>query len=361
MADKIPLKLTTGPNEIREFEAGDTVLKGNLPLDTVYVSANQTVNNKTLGLSTGCTYLRYGSETAPVTLALAGTTFPGGTADHVKVTNSVGSGATISAEHTINPNVDLKLQAKGSGNVYVQTNGIAVGTTGTQTLENKTLDTPTISNFNFAQHNHTNATQGGGISAAAISTGSFSQDRIADVANRSGSYAFGRGSAVLVDSGVAAGLAGTAVWAQRPRVLQVLPGGPVITGTSATPVSTLQTVSAYNTLLSTSSGVSLNVTPDCLVDSTGGPTPTITSGALNGKLFRVTVNGQFNTSAAGARTIIISSRFINSATVTASVSWPTSSVLGANFHVSFLFNCTGSQGVFSNVIPIYELSWNNIA
>ena len=356
MADQIPLKLNLGPNEIREFAAGDTVGKGNLPLDTVYTTQTQALNNKNLGLSTGCTYLRYGSETAPVTLALAGTTFPGGVADHVKVTNSVGSGATISADHTLNPNVDLKLQAKGSGNVYVQTNGIAVGTTGTQTLENKTLITPTISSigFNNAQHAHTGGTSGGALDATAIQTGSFSQDRIADVGNRSGSYAFGRGSAVLVDSGTAAGLAGTAVWAQRPRVLQVQPQSFVVTGASATPVSTLQTVSAYNTTLGTSSGVSLNVTPDCLVDSTGGPTPTITSGALNGKLFRVNVTGRFQTFNSAARTITISSRFINSATVNASVSWGTSSVLIATFNVSFLFSCGTAQNVIGNVTPILE-------
>jgi hypothetical protein len=354
MADKIPLKLTTGPNEIQEFAGGDTVGKGNLPNDTVYVSSTQTLNNKTLGVSTGCTFLRNGAADGPITLAFAGSTSSGGTADHVKVTNSVGSGATISADHTLNANVDLKLQAKGTGKVYVSALGPVVGETGSQTLTNKTLTTPTIASFTNATHTHQDAAGGGLLSTAAIGSGSWSQDRLGDTASRSGSYAFGRGSAVLVDSGTAAGSNGTAVWAQRPRVLQVLPGGPIIAGTSATPVSTLQTVSAYNVTLSASSGVSVNVTPDCLVDSTGGPVPTITSGALNGKLFRVTVNGQFQTAAASARTITISSRFINSATVTALVSWPTSSVLLANFHVSFLFSCLGQQNQVAFVIPIVE-------
>lgn len=44
--------------------------------------------------------------------------------------------------------------------------GSVVGTTDTQTLTNKTLTTPTIADYTNAQHNHTNAAQGGTLSFA---------------------------------------------------------------------------------------------------------------------------------------------------------------------------------------------------
>jgi len=164
MADKIPLKLTTGPNEIREFVAGDTVGTAHLPSTVVYTSGAQTLVDKTLDPTTVASRLLAVGATPARVLDLAST---GTTSDYDAVkltTQAAGNGAIVSAVSSAT-DADLRVQAKGSGNVYVQGNGIAVGTTGTQTLDNKTLTTPTISSTGFtnAQHAHLGATSGGAL------------------------------------------------------------------------------------------------------------------------------------------------------------------------------------------------------
>jgi hypothetical protein len=47
-----------------------------------------------------------------------------------------------------------------------------------QTLNNKTLLSPTIANFSNAQHNHENAAGGGTLDTAAIASGTFADARI---------------------------------------------------------------------------------------------------------------------------------------------------------------------------------------
>lgn len=302
MADKIPLKLTTGPNEIREFAAGDTVGTAHLPSTVVYTSGAQTLVDKTLDPTTVASRLLAVGATPARVLDLAST----GTAtdyDAVKLTTqAAGNGAIVSAV-TSATNANLKVQGLGTGNVLVRNNstdmGVVVGTTGTQTLENKTLITPTISSTGFAnaQHNHTSAAQGGGISAAAISSGSFSQDRIANLANRQGSLGFGISSRVLKSDATAAGAGGTAVWAERARVVQVDCPAPADTAgyklTSATvpvlPVnSLLQPFSNFIIPTTTTSNFAFNTLPDCakVKDPSGTST-----GALNGKVIRFTLIG----------------------------------------------------------------------
>lgn len=59
--------------------------------------------------------------------------------------------------------------------------GAVVGTTNTQTLTNKTLTQPVIANFTDATHNHSNATGGGTLSTASITSGTFAATRLSDV------------------------------------------------------------------------------------------------------------------------------------------------------------------------------------
>ena len=47
--------------------------------------------------------------------------------------------------------------------------------TGTQTLTNKTLTTPTIANFTNAAHDHSNETNGGSLTNSALTSGTFSR------------------------------------------------------------------------------------------------------------------------------------------------------------------------------------------
>lgn len=65
-----------------------------------------------------------------------------------------------------------------SGNT-LSIDSTVVTLTGSQTLTNKTLTTPTISDFSNATHNHQNAAGGGTLDAAAIASGNFSRIRVA--------------------------------------------------------------------------------------------------------------------------------------------------------------------------------------
>ena len=190
MADKIPLKLNLGPNEIREFVAGDTVPEAHLPNTLVKLTGAQTLVDKTLDPTTVASRLLAVGATPPRVLDLAST--GGSTAtnyDAVKLTTqAAGSGAIVSPVSSL-PNANLKLQALGgSGNVLVRNGGVdmgtVVGTTGTQTLIGKTLDTPNISNFSSATHNHTNTAGGGTLSAAALPADVLYGTNVINVANK---------------------------------------------------------------------------------------------------------------------------------------------------------------------------------
>jgi hypothetical protein len=295
MADKIPLKLTTGPNEIREFAAGDTVPVGNLPNTVVYTSGAQTLSAKVLNTDTVASQLMASSGTARV-LELSST---GSSSDYsaVKVTTQTATNGAIVGVSSSATNADLKLQAKGSGKVNVGTLGPVVGETGTQVLTNKTLTLPTINGFANAGHTHLDAANGGTIDAAAVASGSFSQDRIADTANRSGAYAYGISSRLLKSNATAAGSGGTAAWAERARVVQVNCPAPADTAgyklTSATtpvlPVnSTTQPFANFTIPTTTTSNFSYNTLPDCV--KVKDPSGTST-GANNGKVIRFTLIG----------------------------------------------------------------------
>lgn len=298
MADKIPLKLTTGPNEIQEFAAGDTVGTAHLPSTVVYTSGAQTLSGKTLDSTTVASQLMAVGGT-PARVVEFGSTGTATDYDAVKLTTqAAGNGAIVSPVSSAT-DADLRVEAKGSGNVYVQGNGVAVGTTGTQTLSGKTLVTPTISSTGFtnAQHAHLGASSGGALSAAAITSGSFSQDRIADVANRSGSYAYGISSRVLKSDATVAGSGGTAAWAERARVVQVNCPAPADTAgyklTSATvpvlPVnSTTQPFANFTIPTTTTSSFAFNTLPDCV--KVKDPSGTSTA-ANNGKVIRFTLIG----------------------------------------------------------------------
>jgi hypothetical protein len=183
MADKIPLKLNLGPNEIREFAGGDTVPEAHLPNTLVKLTGAQTLVDKTLDPTTVASRLLAVGATPARVLDLAST----GTTtnyDAVKLTTQLSTNGAIVSAVSSATDADLRVEAKGSGKVYVQGNGVAVGTTGTQTLDNKTLTTPTIASFANATHNHTNTAGGGLLSAAALPGDILYGTNIINVANK---------------------------------------------------------------------------------------------------------------------------------------------------------------------------------
>lgn len=295
MTSKFPLGLYVSPNQIAEFAVGDTVDKSALPGDTVYTSSTQTLANKELDATTKITSLNV-AATSVRALEVSSTGGAGATSDRVGLESAaVGSGATVKATSSA-ANANLLLKSKGTGTVQVYQNttplGDVVGTTGTQTLSSKTLTTPTIGDFTNATHTHTGSGTGGTLSAAAIAAGTLGEDRLADTANRSGSYLYGRGSAVLIDDTNATG--GTARWGQRERVAQVQATNYSVTGASTSSYSVFSQL-AYT--LNETAGFSLNTTPDCVVDTAGG-TGSYSTSTRKGKIVRVTLNGQVTTTVA---------------------------------------------------------------
>jgi hypothetical protein len=330
MADKIPLKLSTGPNEIQEFAAGgtpDTVPIANLPTTIVYTGDTQTLSAKTLDATNKIsTTLLDGTGSAPVLSAVrSGAAATGNYSCPELVTSIPTNGAVVQVKST-DPNSDLKLQAKGSGKVYVSALGPVVGETGSQTLTNKTLTQPAIGDFTNAGHSHLNAAGGGTLSTAAIGSGTWSQDRLADQGNRTVNYAYGRGNAVVIDDTTAGGSNGTARWAQRSRVAQVQAANLTVTSTSAASYSTFSTLSYAS--LNETAGFAFITTPDCVVDTTGGGTPTLSTTTRKGKVIRVTLTGTVATN--GARNFDIKLSY-NGAVLAVSVQCVIAGAISASF------------------------------
>lgn len=114
------------------------------------------VNNGYIADSNGNELLMFGVTSSAVT--------------YLKLTNNVSDGdVTLAALGSTN--VSLNLTSSGTG--VIKANGVEVVTiSGTQTLTNKTLTTPTISatGWTNANHNHTDNTRGGQLTDAAFSS-----------------------------------------------------------------------------------------------------------------------------------------------------------------------------------------------
>jgi len=293
MADKIPLKLTTGPNEIQEFAGSDTVGKPNLPNDTVYLATAQALANKTLSTSTQVTSLRANAINGPVVVNVTGAGLAGAENDHIRLSGqNAGAGAIVAADHITQPNVDLRLQAKGTGKVLVGANGEVIGATGSQTLTNKILTQPAIGDFTNAGHTHLNAAGGGTLSASSIAVGTMSQDRLADQANRITLYSGGAGGRVLTSSSTAGGSNGTAEWTEREKLAQLK----VQTASySGSPVNNPNWVTlSVGALQSSENG--WNSLPDVYKESATQTPFTYQGGAsVLGKVFKMTACGTCTT------------------------------------------------------------------
>lgn len=296
MASKFPLVLYTGPNQIKEITASDTVDKAALPTDTVYLTGAQTLTGKTLATGTIAADFTVGAARV-LDLAGAGS---GTTNDRVRISSqAVGSGGVVETVSSA-ANANLLLKSKGSGVVQVFQGATAlgdvVGATGSQTLSNKTLTTPVIGDFSSAVHDHLTPSGGDTLSAAAIATGTLEQDRLADQALRSGSYTGGLTTRVLRSDGTAAGSGGTSQWAERERVAQNKVQIAQYLGAAA---SSYVSLSDF-VLPAADSG--WNTLPDCTKES-GVTTPfTQTTGSLTGKTLRMTAYGLANT-VGGSRSI----------------------------------------------------------
>lgn len=288
MANKIPLGLYTAPNQVRELDAADKLDKSAMPTDTVYTAGAQTLTDKTLASNTIASAL---NDATRRVLDLSGGGGTGTTCDRVQVTaQAAGSNAIVGVASSAT-NASLELRGKGSGTVVLTGLGDAVGTTSTQTLSNKTLTQPVIANFTSAGHNHQNATGGGTLDTAAIASGTMSQDRLADVANRSGSFTGALGTRILRSDTTAAGSNGTAQWTQRERVAQTKTQIAQYTGLAANSPN-YPSLSQFGIAASESGW---NTLPDCNKE-TGTTAPYTVSGTpLTGKCWRMTAYGLANT------------------------------------------------------------------
>lgn len=102
----------------------------------------------------------------------------GSAVNELTVKNAVTTAAPELQATGDDANISLNLVPKGTG--VVQVGGVeVVSLTGTHTLTNKTLTTPTIGDFTNAAHDHQDAAGGGTLDAAAIAAGTLSDDRIA--------------------------------------------------------------------------------------------------------------------------------------------------------------------------------------
>ena len=292
MANKIPLGLYTAPNQVRELDAADKLDKSAMPTDTVYTAGAQTLTDKTLASNTIASAL---NDATRRLLDLSGSGGTGTTCDRVQVTAQAAGNNAIVGVASSATNANLELRGKGSGTVVLTGSGDVVGTTGAQTLSNKILTAPAISDFTSATHNHQGTSGGGTLDTAAIASGTMSQDRLADVANRSGIYAAGVGSRVLVSNGTAAGSGGVSGWQERSRVVQVQAATFTRSGTNTASAATF---SLFQRTLANNDDFSFVTTPDCVVDTTGGATPTLSTSTGRGKVIRVALAGRVTTSVA---------------------------------------------------------------
>jgi len=139
--------------------------------DTVVtLAAEQTLTNKTLTSPTLTTPRfannGYIADSNGNELLMFGVTSSAVT--YLKLTNNISDTDVVLAALG-STNAGLNITSSGTGSIKV--NGSEVVTlSGTQTLTNKTLTTPTIGDFTNSQHNHTNAAGGGTLTDAALSS-----------------------------------------------------------------------------------------------------------------------------------------------------------------------------------------------
>jgi hypothetical protein len=123
--------------------------------------------------------------------------------NYVSLTNSAtGTGPTIASAGS-DTNVDLLLVAKGNG--VVKADGVEVVTlTGTQTLTNKTLTAPAISDFTNAGHDHLDADDGGVLTMPAV--GVSNSSTVGQVLRVTGASTYAFGALDLADTDAVTGL-----------------------------------------------------------------------------------------------------------------------------------------------------------
>lgn len=302
--------------------------------EVVTIAATQTLTNKTL---TTPVIAQINDANGNESIIFAATA---SAVNEVTVTNkATGTGPTIGASGG-DTNINLNLTSKGSG--VVQANGVEIGTiSGTQTLSNKTLTTPTIGSFVNATHNHQNAAGGGQLDASSVfSAGTVPTARLGGGTANSTTY-----------------LRGDQTWAT------IAAGGDASTNTATSVDSEIALFSSTTGKLlkrATTTGI-LKGTSGVLSAATAGTdyvTPTGTETLTNKTITSPIVNQILDTNGNTSLAFNVGTSTANYFRINASIAGAAPSIvtLGSDTNINFNILTKGTGVVQANSVEVATIS-----